>query len=443
MNGLKAKLTSYLFTKENKHSLVYFFSAVFGAILGFLTLPYFANALSKDDIAIYGFAAALNTFFIPVFFLSFETYFIKRFYETEGEDGVKKLVSTTVLFVFGWSALIILLMTFLGPLLFHYAQIEIPFSPYVTTICLGNIFFSFFSYHLLMLRIRQQVWKYFFLSLLQNVLITGLSIALVYFVYTNAFGRILGMSAATLIIGVISLVLLRRQLSFKYIDTRIIREGVRFSVPLVMYVLINMIFDITDRFVIEKYYDLSSLANYNIAFQYASISILVSISLFKSYETELFNLLAAKKVKEVVKKMKALNLINFGICSIMMLCADFLITFLTNDSYAGAEIIAKLLLLAFFLRSVYLNCNTILSAHNKNNLLMVLSFFGLLFSLTVFYFIGSSLGVESIIWVKIIVYGMLVIGTTVSMILKKREFANYLYNSVIYSLILILLIFIS
>jgi O-antigen/teichoic acid export membrane protein len=188
------RLVATFFSKDNLNSLIYFASSLFGAALGFFTLPYFTHFMPKAEIGLYGYALAVNTFILPILLLSVESFYLRTVYSEQDEGSKRVLLGSLVLFVFIWSVVLVGLLLLFGPLLFHAAGIRIPFYPTIALILTSNVLSVFTVFALLNFRIKGQAWHYFALTAFQNVAITGTSLLLIYYCYRDAFGRILGTS---------------------------------------------------------------------------------------------------------------------------------------------------------------------------------------------------------------------------------------------------------
>lgn len=431
MNNLIKSSQKIIFNSQNKNSVVYFLTAIFGALLGFLTLPIFTNILTKEDIAIFGFGMALNSFFLPIISLSLESFFLKKNPEIKDLAEKKKLLSTLVFATLLWSIIIIALLLILTPIILNLLGVKIKFFPNISILCLSNFMLVFYSFKLLKYRIEGRVWRYFFLSSFQNILITCFSLFFILYIYNDVYGRVLGTSIGILIMSILCVFILKKDISIKCFNFKILKESLKFSIPLVFYSLTFFFFDLIDRFFIEKYCNLNDLANFNIAFQFASITVFVSNSLFRAYEPDFFKLYAEKEEKTLVKKMINLNFINFIFCILLILLSNFIILKLTNESYRGSIFIAQLLIFAFFTKSLFLNCNTILTAQNKNNLLMSLSFVGLILVFGFNIFFGNQYKVLGTSLSKIVTYLILFIFANLILIKSQKYFITFFFNSII------------
>lgn len=421
------RLVATFFSKDNLNSLIYFASSLFGAMLGFFTLPYFTHFMPKAEIGLYGYALAVNTFILPILLLSVESFYLRTVYSEQDESSKRVLLGSLVLFVFIWSVLLVGLLLLFGPLLFHAAGIRIPFYPTIALILTSNILSVFTVFALLNFRIKGQAWYYFALTAFQNVAITGTSLLLIYFYSRDAFGRILGTTVGTLAIGCVSFFILFRKLSV-HINWSLVQQAIRFSLPLIPYVFATLLFDLVDRFFLERYSSLAELAVYAISFQYASIALMVSIALFKSYEPELFRLTVNGDFTNVVRKMNLFNVINF-LCSVgLLFLADFTINLLTHGLYKDSVPIAQWLIVALFIKSAFMNLNTILTALGKNVFLMLTSLTGLCVVIVASVYLVSTYQGIGTAYIKLGLYSLMFLGSFFFFV-RRLSFLFYLIGT--------------
>lgn len=413
------------------HSMIYFASSVFSAFLGFITLPFFTKMMSKPEIGVYGYALAVNTFIIPLLSLSVESYYMKTIFHPDEKQDEKTLLGSLVYFIALWSLAFTGILLLIGPIAFHFAGIHVPFFPTVAIMLCSNLLTVFTTFALLRFRIRQKAWHYFLLTAIQNILTTGLALSAIYVFTQTADSRIAGYTAGTLLTGLLSYLILAKQLTLR-IDFTVVKAALRFAYPLIPYIFSSLLIDLVDRFYLERYShgDLSELAVYNIAFQYANIALMISVSLFRSYEPEFFRLAVRDDHASLVRKINQFNLINFTCSVLLVFAADFLLNLLTHGKFSASVYLAQWLIVALFLKSAVLNLNTVLTALGKNKLLMYISVAGLVAITAVSPLIIPEFQSLGAVYLKGGLY-LLVFAVTWLWFVRKKVYFSYLIQTIL------------
>ncbi len=431
------KLIGRFVNKNNLNTLIYLFSSVFGAGVGFLMLRKFTVYLGPSDIGIFGYVTAVNTFLIPLFTLNLENYYIKEVYNPDTTVERKKtLLGTIVLFILIWTILLTAILTVVGSMAFTALHIKFEFFPYMFYTLLSNLLLGVTIILMLQYRILSKPWMYFIVNALQTILIIGIGYFFVAYMHLGIKGRIYGMFVGWTIMGVLSFILIAPHMKWA-IDKTILKKAIIFCLPLIPYTLANQLFDFLDRFYLEKYYkDLSHTGLYNMGAQYAVIISMLSMAFYRAYETEIFRMTAEGNEQGISKSMIMLNNVILLIAAPLIICSGPLINYLTHGKFPGSALIASLLIVAFFFRSAYIMLNTILTAQSRTKEILWFSIGGLIFViLASMYFVRQydNIGTASI---KIALY-MLMFGSSFFVIRKAPSYRKYIFHTIFAGSILI------
>lgn len=425
------KIRTLFFAEENRISLIYFAASLFSAFMGFVTLPVFTKFMHIHEIGIYGYVMTFNTFLIPLLSLSTESFYLKVIYQKDGNQDERRLLGSLVYFITLWILIFIGILLLAGPLIFHFAGIHVPFFPTMAVMLCSNLFYAFTVFALLRFRVRKKPWQYLFLIVFQNITTTGLAILAILYFSQSANSRITAFTTGTLLTGLVSFVILARHMVFK-IDFAIVKKALKFTYPLIPYILSTLIIDSIDRFYLEHYTkgNMTELAFYNMAFQFANIALMISISMFRSYEPVFFRLTSNNDHVSLVKKINQFNLINFT-CSILLLFAsEFLLNLLTHGKFIKSGYLAEWLIVAFFIKSSILNLDTILTAMGKSKPLMYLSVFAVVLLMIFSPLIVPGYKSEGTVFLKASVYLVLFLITWLWFI-RRAEYLKYLIQTLV------------
>lgn len=379
MKALVSRGIASLRSRENLNTAIYLGSAVFGALVGFVMLRYFTRYLDAEDIGIFGYITSVNAFLIPFITLNLDTFYIKEVYRSADGENRKDLLGTLVLFTLVWSVVLTAILTVAGSLIFQLLEIKFPFFPYMFLSLLGNLGLGTTTFLLLQYRILSKPWSYFAITAAQTVLLIGIGYYLVGYVHWGIYGRILGVCVGSILLGIICFAGLQRHIRFR-VHRKTIREGLRFSLPLVPYTLATLLYDMLDRFFLERYsLTMASTGIYNMGAQYAVILSMISMAFYKAYEPAIFKLASEKNDAAINRSMIMLNNVILLIAAPLIFVSEWLINYLTNGRFVSSAYIACLLIVAFYFRSSYIMLNVVLTAYRRTKEIMWFSVFGLLF----------------------------------------------------------------
>lgn len=365
-------------TGENFNILIYLGSSVFSALAGLVMLRFFTKYLGPEDIGIFGYVTTVNAFLIPLFTLNLNSFYIKKAYEKQlSSIQVKELLGTVTIFIFLWTILLIVILGATGAFIFEAGNVKFNFYPFMFFTILSNLFLGATSLIILQYRILSQAWNYFIFSAVQTVCLIGCSYAFVGIIHWGIYGRIYGTLIGSVVVGIVSILLLRKHVKC-VVRKDFIVEGLKFSLPLVPYTMVVLLFDMLDRIFLVRYS--ATMANtgiYNIGAQFAMIISMLSLAIYRAYEPLIFKMVTENREKEMTSKMIMLNNFMLVTCILFILFSSGIMRYLTNGRFNTSILIAVLLVIAFYFKAAYFIMNTVLASFSKTKEIMFFSLIGL------------------------------------------------------------------
>jgi O-antigen/teichoic acid export membrane protein len=428
-------------SKENFNTLVYLGASVFSAFAGFIMLRYFTKYLGPEDIGIFGYVSAVNAFLIPILTLNLQTFYLKEVYRNSSGGNKKEILGTVVIFTLIWTTLLTILLTFVGSITFQILKIKFPFFPYMFLTLLSNFGLASSSYIFFQYRVLSKPWSYFWVTVIQTILLIGFGYFFVGFIHWGIYGRILGVFIGTTLFGILCFFLLNTHMVWR-INTKILKKGFRFALPLVPYSIATLLYDLLDRFFLERYSaNLASTGIYNMGSQYALVLSMLSLAFYQAYEPVIFRLVAEKDDKTVNRSVIMLN--NFMLIAALplILCAGWLIGYLTNGKFLASAYIGGLLVVAFYFRSSYIMLNTVLSAMSRTREIMWFSLMGLLFVIIMSIYLVPTYNNAGTAIIKILLYVIMFLSSYL-IIRKSRAYLLYIIHTIFTGSVLVALVII-
>jgi O-antigen/teichoic acid export membrane protein len=285
-----------------KETIIYSLGNLSNKIVGFILLPLYTSYITIHDFGVLGLVEPLTQFTFTVLGLGLNSAFM-RWYAVEKDDHQKgKIFFNTNLVLFGntliWIIPLILLSEQLSRLLFSHSEFTL-----VLQIAFANVFFLVVNPIIFStLRIEHKPVQYSLIRAAQFILNLLLNI---YFIVVLEWG-ILGIFLSQLVSQILVFVYflpMYIKLTRIALKPAIIKEFLRFSIPLMPVGILNLVMTMINRFFLEHYDTLESVGLFSFAFRISNtIKVLVIESLTLSLTPVLFQKLSEKDGSRFVKK---------------------------------------------------------------------------------------------------------------------------------------------
>ena len=391
-------LKKYLAFAESRSTLLYFFSSVFNALIGVVTLPIFTKYLTPSEFGIWGLVIAINNFLLPLIQLGLNSYFIKEYYTKDGFDN-KLLFSSLFYFTLLWSLLVIGVGAAIGPIVFRATSIQFGFFPYMFLVLSSNISIACFTYLPLQYRVDRKALSYSLILIARTLLITTISIVLVVLYEQSIMGRINGFLIGNIIFFIFCLPFLKKYLILR-LDIRVIKRGLHKCLPLVPAVLITILFDTVDRLFLERSTSLQVVGFYNIAAQYSGMLNMAAVSFYKAIEPNIFKWISERQSQKLSMLFFVILCVLCAMAFAALFMAKPVIQVLADPSYYDAIPIAQTLVLTVFVQGVYMLSSTYGVAQYCTRTVMLASILGLSLFLPAMYYLVAIFGANGVAYAK-------------------------------------------
>lgn len=332
---------------EIKASFAYMFSNVLQKCLSFFTLPIFVSLLTTNEYGectIYQTWVSILSIFITLnlAYGSFSTAMIK--FENSRDEYVS---SIQTIFIILASVFLFLFIVFDG---FFTNLFDLPLK------LLVFMLLEIVSQNTILIWTAKKRFEYkykeiIFISLLNSFLSIIVALVFVNNFEQKGYARIVGYGIPTILIGlivfIINIVKGKKIYNKKYWE-----YALKFNIPLLSYYLSQIVFNQSDKIIIERLTNKNDVAMYGIAYNLAMILTFVLNSINNSYVPWLYERI--KKREEQKNKSVSIN-IAIVLC-LMLLCviwyAPELIEIIADERYESAKFavapIAISMLLLFY-----------------------------------------------------------------------------------------------
>lgn len=356
--------------KVLENSFFYTFSSLLVRAIGFFLLPVYTLFLTPTDYGITNLVTGFNG--VATFVVAFSLYqAVMRFYADYKNDKerLKRFYGTVVVFVFLSSVVFLFLGIVLNRFLISWFFDGISFFPVVLIALVTLCFSTLHALHQSMLQGMQKGKKLTIINLTVFLFQVGLNLIFIGIIKLGAVGVLL----AVLIVNIgyfffMITDLKKNDLLALCLDIGILREALRYSVPIMPHDLSTQIASFASRVLINKGGSLASVGLYSVASQFGGIVDLVQVSVNRAFAPWLFEVMNRRdeQSKAEVLELSKLLLVMYSLLYLIMgLFSQEVVLVMTNERYAKAWTVIPIIVIAYSVKSIYYFYVNILMYHKE------------------------------------------------------------------------------
>lgn len=376
-----------------KNSLIYTLGEILPKISSFLLLPVFTRYLSTEEYGILSYTESFMLLFSVLGTLGLNSYALRYYFERKDEES-RKLLIGTVYMVIGIANVILLVIGFITfPKLIEKYSIQVPWYPFFLLAIINNFLSSFNSIPLVVYRVRQDSTKYVALNFSRFFLQLLLNICFVVFLEKG----ILGYYISTLIVNVpyffVYLAIIKNVACFR-ISYNYVKEGLKFSLPLLPGSISFFFLTVADRIILERYVSLSDMGIYNIAISLSGALGMVIQSGYHAIEPEMFNKYAQPDYFPFIKKTQAYYFSAIYVMAMTIaLYSQEVFAIMTAPSFHKGYHLVPIILIGIVMSGQNIIYDGVLSAEKRTKIIGAISIIGacisLVFNVLVIPYLGT------------------------------------------------------
>lgn len=365
--------------KKNKTLLNGFLFSSFSFVnkgMGFILLILLANFISPEE---YGYLSLYTTFIMFISYiigLSTNGYQSITYFKDSKEETKKD--TTCILTISVISFIVIHLVLLAGKGIFPQLT-NLSFPILQLGICIS--FFNFFYLvNLEFLRIKEQVYKYGYLSCGHTLFNFILSLIFVISFSLNWKGRIYAEGISSIIFFIVAIVYFHQQrlITFKGINPSRFKRIIFWGLPLIPHLAANWIKQGGDRYIIENYHTMEEVGLFSFALNLTNIIIMIGVAFNASNSVDIYKTLSINVEKEKIhslikRKEKTYLLIYLFTSTIIVVSCSIIIPYLLPQ-YANSISYFWILGIYGFLQCAYFIYCNYLFYYKKNKYIMYITF---------------------------------------------------------------------
>jgi O-antigen/teichoic acid export membrane protein len=265
--------------------------------ISFFTFPIFANLLKVDD---YGILTIVGTVagFVGMFLNMGINNAVQRFYfdENSTRDDQKKIVTTGLITLCIWSALVTLVTI----------AVSYPFGNYIQKEY--QVVWSFFALALLAnlpaqilgfcndtIRLHFKPTNFFILAIIKNLVSVVASIVVLYYFKAGVYGCLLLGFLAPAFFVPLALYLIKKDLIVNF-DKPWAKQIVKFGYPFIFAGMAYWLFGSIDRVILAEFSNNTQIGLFSIAFKFGSIVVFINGAFSQAWSPVAIKIMAEDKL---------------------------------------------------------------------------------------------------------------------------------------------------
>ncbi len=257
-----------------QQSVVYTLGNILRKSLSFLIVPVVTRFMPASEYGVYALLMALNAWLTEIYHLGLGTAVTRIYFDFRDQELRKRYLGSIWAFVTIFTFVLSLLLTLVGRPVFARVLRDIPFWPHVLLVVWATFFGMFGLLPYVVLRIREETWK-FVLIVVGNALGSGgLSILFVVVFRLQALGMVLAVFVTTIVFMGIFGFLLRGMISLKlrgYPVLQWLRSSLVYGIPIVLLELGWVVLESSDRFLLQHYLSLETVGLYSLGYALSKV----------------------------------------------------------------------------------------------------------------------------------------------------------------------------
>tara|TARA_B110000967_G_scaffold149149_1_gene152857 strand:+ start:2468 stop:3724 length:1257 start_codon:yes stop_codon:yes gene_type:complete len=336
-----------------KSSIIYLGSSILNKAIPFLLLPILTKYLSPEEYGVLSIFQLMISFFTAFVGMAIHTNVSKNFFKYSKNQT--SLMIGNILMILSLTTLIYFIIT-LGVSFCYQKIFSVP-SNWVVIIPLLSFMFMINTINLTILRNQEKAVLFGVYEVANTAVNMGVTILLLLMYHYGWYARAGGVIVAYTLFFIISLLHMRKNgfIILQY-DRKEVRKILKLSIPLIPHVVGGIIITLSDRFFIERMVSLEMVGIYSVGYMFGMVVILFTDAFLKAWSPWFYKMLSdadyTKKLK-IVKYSYLYILATFIIAFGISIFAKFIIPYVVDVRYAGAEVYVFWIAIGYAVHGVY------------------------------------------------------------------------------------------
>ena len=324
-----------------RNTLLYLVAMLVPKIIAIFTLPLYSHYIEPADYAIFNYTTNFSTFLAVVSSLGLNSYYLISYPKSKDQ----KLLNGTMFWFLGmWNAVMLSVLGVSLWILWPYLNMSFDYFPYIPLAIVTHFFFVVDVIPMRTYRLRGEVHFYMIRVILKSIMQAAFGILFVVVMKKGVMGKYWSEFIHNFVFAIVFVVYMIRN-SYLKIDKTILKDALKFGLPLVPSGLVTQGHGAINSMITEKLLTLAQLGIYSMGASIAQVIHMVTQSISLAVEPEFYIHAGTPKYNDFVRKMKSIQLVVVGWfcvgCS--MFVREAVVLFLGksyHDSWAVVQVLA-------------------------------------------------------------------------------------------------------
>jgi O-antigen/teichoic acid export membrane protein len=381
--------------KMGLNSILYFMSMIFPKIIGFVLLPIYSSYILPKDYAILAYTGSFTTILAVLSTLGLNAFYLRNYSRC---TDTKEFNGTVYWFMLIWNIILFTVSIPVIQYLFYVLKAPIPFYPYMFTALITQFFFSMEIIPMRTYRIKGEANNYLVMVTLKSIINAILVLFLVIKMQYGIMGKL---SADIITGGVFALIFIHYMYKNSYlrINRNLIKQGLKFSLPIVPSDLLQVSTPSVKNILVEKALNMGQLGIFSIGSTIAGAAQMIVASITLAVEPELYIQAASDDYPKFAKKLKNMEmvLITWFCCGCGLFMREAIMLLLSNK-YWPAWPVAQVLVISYMVSVLKDFYGQLMIIQAKTKILVWGNIGNLIVNAFICWFLVPILGIEMLGW---------------------------------------------
>ena len=332
----------------------------------FLLLPILTSYLSPNDYGILSMVQLLMVLSFPFVIMNSQSLLTME-YSNLSKKEYQKLVSSALIIPFFGLIFLEIIFILFSNIIIKYFQLP----NYLIYLIPIFLFFQVIPTFIpIIFQAKKEPFNFGKFKISLTILNVLLSLLFVVALGYGWEGRLFGIVIAFCVFNLVGLIILSKlnMISVEF-DKKSLKKILDFGIPLLPHTIAGILLASSAKFLLSSMISNEALGIYTVAFQIASIILLIMTSINQAWAPNLYEKLnsnPSEKIKlDIVKKTYRTMLLMCGTTLIFILCIPYIFMFFINESYHSGILISRIISIGFLMNGLYfLVTNYILFSKN-------------------------------------------------------------------------------
>ena len=366
-----------------KNSYIYMIGEVVPKLLNFMLLPIMTRYLTPEDYGIIGYVDAIILFVFIFSVMALNSYLLREYFELNTERDKKRLIGNFFLFLGIYNFALFFVSFALLYFLFQSIEVQFEIIPILTLALLVNLFEVFNLFPQIIYRVQEKASTYVYFVLSKTVFQFIAVLFFLEYFFHGPISKYYGLLLISVIFSGISFLIVKKNAIFSFNNEQL-KDGFKFSFPLVLAALSFTVVDMSDRIILEKYVTMADIGIYTVAYVLGfSINVIIKGS-YKAFEPLIFKNSRHDDFLNIFKAIKNefLTLVLVT-CFLVILFSQEIILLMFSEDYYEAYLLMPIIVLAAFAKGIYTIQVLLLMINRDTRLIGKIMFLGAIINISI------------------------------------------------------------